>query len=76
MNGQRRRRGRPSKGERDLVKGEVPVLLAQRFKSDAKKRGISQADLLAELLGMVYDGGSVTPHGPSAQEGAAMQQAS
>ncbi|MDP9870315.1 MULTISPECIES: hypothetical protein [Streptosporangium] len=45
--------GRPSKGPRKLVKGEVPVPYAQRFKQEAERRGMSQADLLAAILANV-----------------------
>jgi hypothetical protein len=61
-----------------LVKGEVPVTLAERFKRDAKERQISQADRLAQILAEVYGteaGAGADSHEPTAEEGA-MQQAS
>lgn len=65
MNGQQKRgRGRPSKGPRCLVKGEVPVSIAERFRRDAEERKLSQADTLAAILAAYYG------------EGEAMQQAS
>ncbi|TDD04790.1 hypothetical protein [Nonomuraea diastatica] len=50
----KRKAGRPSKGPRETVWGKVPTPLARRFKADAEKRDISQADLLAEVLRKVY----------------------
>lgn len=59
-----------------MVKGEVPVTLAERFKRDAEERQISQADRLAQILAEVYGAGAAADsHEPTAEEGA-MQQAS
>lgn len=50
----KRKAGRPSKGDRETVWGKVPTPLARRFKADAERRGVSQADLLTEVLRRVY----------------------
>ncbi len=55
MNERPKRRGRPSKGEREHVKGAVPKQLARRFKADADQAGLSDSDYLARLIQEYYE---------------------
>jgi hypothetical protein len=56
----RSRGGRPSKGDRADLMVRVPSPLRERFARDASGRGLSQSDLMAQILAMLY---------PSAEEG-------
>jgi hypothetical protein len=48
------RGGRPSKGDRVSLMVRVPRDLAVLFAQDAARAGISQSDLMAEILTSLY----------------------
>lgn len=48
--GERRKIGRPSKGDRELVRVRVPVPLANAVRDLAARRGMTINDMLGELL--------------------------
>ena len=47
---ERRKPGRPSKGERRLVNFKLPVALLEAMKAHAARRGMTATDLVGELL--------------------------
>jgi hypothetical protein len=57
--------GRPSKGDRTVLYSRVPTSVVERIKSEAARRGLPYADVVAEILcdhyGEVYQ---VTRHNP------------
>jgi hypothetical protein len=46
---ERKKTGRPSKGERRLVRAKLPVPLAQALQTEAARRGMTVTDFLGEL---------------------------
>lgn len=46
---ERKKTGRPSKGERRLVRAKLPVPLAQALQAEATRRGMTLNDFLGEL---------------------------
>lgn len=55
---ERRKPGRPSKGERELIRARVPVPLRKALDEEAERRGMTLNDLigeaLADLVGVPY----------------------
>jgi hypothetical protein len=47
---ERKKTGRPSKGERSRVEARIPIPLYHAAKSRAEQRGMTLSDLLGELL--------------------------
>lgn len=45
-----RRPGRPSKGQRELVRARLPKPLAAALRAEAQDRGLSINDLIGELV--------------------------
>lgn len=45
-----RRPGRPSKGERELVRARLPKPLASALRAEAQERGLSINDFLVSLI--------------------------
>lgn len=48
--GERRKTGRPSKGDRDEIRVRLPVALANGVRALAAKRGMTINDLIGELM--------------------------
>jgi hypothetical protein len=46
---ERKKTGRPSKGDRALVKAKLPRPLAQAIQNEAARRGMTLTDYLGEL---------------------------
>lgn len=47
---ERRKIGRPSKGERELIRARVPVALRRAVDAEAERRGMTLNDFIGELL--------------------------
>jgi hypothetical protein len=45
---ERKKTGRPSKGERHLVRAKLPVRLAEALHAEAARRGMTLTDLVGE----------------------------
>ena len=45
-----RKPGRPSKGERELIRARVPVALRRAIEAEAERHGMTLNDFIGELL--------------------------